>query len=231
MSQPKRQASREKPVFDPNQELDDLLDTPHTKVSLGFLGYPNTSGPDVVTEPPIMPPITSVDDVKTVGVISSGGAPGKQKIWKCGRVQDGHSHVEQMVYQALRERGELQTDGSRRVRIGLSALASACCVSVRRIGLVVRRLILKKTLQVLTPEISAKSQSRSYVVRTEEQILTDRRAQGLEWVMRRRGVEFVDPGTGLPIFSAEDLEEIPVPVAISSGVASMTAVPSRLDPS
>ncbi len=223
MSQPKRQVNREKPVFDPNQELDDLLNTPHTKVSLGFLGYANPSSPDLMTERSDIPAIMSVDDNKTVGVIPSGGAPGKQKIWKCGRVQDGHSHVEQMVYQALRERGELQADGSHRVLIGLSALASACCVSVRRIGLIVRRLILKKSLQVLTPEISAKSQARSYVVRTEVQILTDRRTQGLAWVMRRRGVEFVDPGTGLPVFTAEDLEEIPRPIAISSGPAIMTA--------
>lgn len=44
-----------------------------------------------------------------------------------------------MVYQALRERVKLQAHGSRRVRIGLSALASPCCVSVQRIGLVVVR--------------------------------------------------------------------------------------------
>jgi hypothetical protein len=205
MPQPKRQASREKPVFDPNQELDDLLNTPHTKVSLGFLGYSNTSGPDVMTDEPTLPVISSVDDVKSVGVIPSGGAPGRQKIWRCARVQDGHSHVEQMVYQALLARGELRPDGSYRVEIGLSALAAACCVSVRRIGLIVRRLILKKSLRVLSSEISAKSQSRTYAVRTEEQILAERRAQGLEWVMRRRGVEFVNPATGLPVFSPEDL--------------------------
>ena len=229
MSQPKRQVNREKPVFDPNRELDDLLNTPHTKVSLGFLGYTNTSGPDVVTEPAAPPHIKSVDDEKTAAVIASGCAPGKQKIWKCRRVQDGHSHVEQMVYQVLRERGELQADGSRTVAIGLSALALACCVSVRRIGLVVRRLILKKTLQVLTPEISAKSQSRSYAVLTEEQILSGRRAAGLEWVMRRRGVEFVDPQTGLPIFSDEDMEEIPRPVVISAGPDFMTGTTLRRD--
>jgi hypothetical protein len=247
MSQSSRRASRKKPEFDPNEELDEFLSSPHTKVSLGFLGYPNEEDlplpPDdktaavVSTSPDIgsagaeadlassgvvavtSPVISTPPAVMTLGDGPIRPGENQKKIWRCLRAQDGHSHVEQLVYQVLWNQGTPQPDGSRLIRIGLSQLAGLACVSNRRISLVVRRLLLKRSIEIIGREVSTKSLARTYRVLPEEEILLRRREAGLEWVVRRRGVEFVNPQTGAPLFSEEDLEGVMSPDVISSGLS------------
>jgi hypothetical protein len=91
-------------------------------------------------------------------------------------------------------------DGTRLSRLGLPRLAKEACVHQRNIGIIIRRLIQKKSIEIYQKEVSDLRTARSYRVFAYHQILERRKAAGLEWVVRGRGVEFVDASTHRPIF-------------------------------
>ncbi|MGA2736876.1 MAG: hypothetical protein ABSG65_05430 [Bryobacteraceae bacterium] len=62
-----------------------------------------------------------------------------------------------------------------------------------------QRLIRKLALEVLSPYNTPESIGTTYRVYSDEAILQRRHLAGLEWVVRSRGVEFVDPTTGIGI--------------------------------
>jgi predicted transcriptional regulator len=127
----------------------------------------------------------------------------RKRIYRCVKVQDGHSHVEQAVYQILWNSGAPQPDGNRVSRVGLPRLAKEACVHERNIGTIIRRLIAKKAIEIVQREVSDLRASRIYKVYGYRDILERRKKAGLEWVVRGRGVEFVHPDTGIP-FPFED---------------------------
>lgn len=62
-----------------------------------------------------------------------------------------------------------------------------------------QRLIRKLALEILSPYNTPESIGTTYRIYSDEAILQRRRDAGLEWVVRSRGVEFVDPATGFSI--------------------------------
>jgi hypothetical protein len=62
-----------------------------------------------------------------------------------------------------------------------------------------QRLIRKLALEVLSPYNTPESIGTTYRVYSDSAILQRRRDAGLEWVVRSRGVEFVNPITGVCI--------------------------------
>jgi hypothetical protein len=156
------------------------------------------------------PAVTAGDDL-----LASPAVKSTRLIHHCKKVQDGHSHIEQAVYQILWNNGMPQKDGTRLCQLGLPRIAREACVHERNVGTIIRRLIQKEAVKIAQKEISDLRTARTYRVYGYREILDRRKAVGLEWVVRRRGVEFVDFQTGQSLFHDADLS----PQAISTGDA------------
>lgn len=125
------------------------------------------------------------------------------KIHKCSKAQDGHSHIEEVLYGVLRRAGRPEEGPSQNVitQAGSSFLCKETRIHKRNLGTVLRRLVFKQTIEVLDYERSTTRTARRYRVFSYGEILRKRREAGLEWVVRRRGVEFVNPANGEALFN------------------------------
>ena len=154
----------------------------------------DTSGQTVdgLASAPDIAPSRNVSTAPTTGV--SG-----RRIYKCSRAQDGHSHIEQEVYSVLWKYGTPEGE-DRLCHIGFSLISREARVHKRNISVIVRRLIQKQSIEIVRSEAAAPAMARTYRVFCFSKILKRRKAVGLEWVSRRRGVEFVNPENGEPLF-------------------------------
>lgn len=150
---------------------------------------------------------TSADNEETrpsaLPSVQQNKLPGRPtKIHKCTKAQDGHSHLEDVLYGVLRRAGRPEEGPSGNVitQAGSSFLCKETRVHKRNLGTVLRRLVFKQSIEVLDYERSTTRTARRYRVFSYGEILKRRREAGLEWVVRRRGVEFVNPATGEPLF-------------------------------
>lgn len=136
--------------------------------------------------------------------LESQSAQSRRKIiHKCVRAQDGHSHVEQEVYATLWRYGrEVSTDPDQRLStIGHSVIAREARIHERSVTFIINRLIQKLSIEIAQNEVSDKRIARTYRIFSYTELLKRRKAAGLEWVIRGRGVEFVDPDSGTPLFA------------------------------
>lgn len=78
-------------------------------------------------------------------------------------------------------------------------MSQLCRMTPKNCKINTQRLIRKLALEVLSPYNTPESIGTTYRVFSEEAIVRRRRGAGLEWVIRSRGVEFVDPKTGSSI--------------------------------
>jgi len=92
-----------------------------------------------------------------------------------------------------------ESDGTRTIVIGWRGMSQLCRMTPKNCKINTQRLIRKLALEVLSPYNTPESIGTTYRVHSSEAILRRRRAVGLEWVVRSRGVEFVDPATGTPV--------------------------------
>ena len=137
----------------------------------------------------------------------NGAAQVRKKIVrKCVRAQDGHSHIEQEVYATLWRYGKEDPNNvdTRLSNVGHTLIARESRVHERNVTLIVNRLIQKLAIDVAQHEVSDKRIARTYRVFSYAEILRRRKLARLEWVVRGRGVEFVDPTTGEPLFQTPD---------------------------
>jgi len=78
-------------------------------------------------------------------------------------------------------------------------MSQLCRMTPKNCKINTQRLIRKLALEVLSPYNTPESIGTTYRIFPSEAILRRRRAAGLEWVVRSRGVEFVNPATGMPV--------------------------------
>ena len=88
---------------------------------------------------------------------------------------------------------------TRIIVIGWRGMSQLCRMTPKNCKINTQRLIRKLALEVLSPYNTPESIGTTYRIFPSEAILRRRRAAGLEWVVRSRGVEFVDPATGIPL--------------------------------
>jgi hypothetical protein len=119
------------------------------------------------------------------------------RIRKCFAAQDGHSLGEEVLYQSLWKTAAPEQGGARTIVIGWRGMAQICRMTPKNCKINTQRLIRKLALEVLSPYNTPESIGTTYRVYSPEDIFERRRAAGLEWVVRSKGVEFVDPTTGL----------------------------------
>ena len=78
------------------------------------------------------------------------------------------------------------------VTMGLGRLSKAARLSENNCRLNIRSLKKKLALAEVGPEDSPAGIGKTYKVYSYTAILAQRRAAGLEWVIRTKGVKFVD---------------------------------------
>jgi hypothetical protein len=123
----------------------------------------------------------------------------RPRIRKCAAAHDGHSLGEEVLYQALWKAAAAESAGARIIVIGWRGMSQLCRMTPKNCKINTQRLMRKLALEVLSPYNTPESIGTTYRIFPSEAILCRRRAAGLEWVVRSRGVEFVDPATGMPL--------------------------------
>jgi hypothetical protein len=123
----------------------------------------------------------------------------RPRIRKCAAAHDGHSLGEEVLYQALWKAATVESAGARTIVIGWRGMSQLCRMTPKNCKINAQRLIRKLALEVLSPYNTPESIGTTYRIFPTEAILRRRRTAGMEWVIRSRGVEFVDPATGIPV--------------------------------
>jgi hypothetical protein len=102
------------------------------------------------------------------------------------------------------------------VTIGLGRLSRAARLSENNCRLNIRTLVKKLAIEEIGAENSREGIGKTYRIYSYSAILERRRAAGLEWVIRTKGVAFVDPRSGevLRQESGPPTESIPHTVTI-----------------
>jgi hypothetical protein len=127
----------------------------------------------------------------TTAVLSVYG-PRPPKVHHCVTVQDGHSVSENALYVLLwNQLGTLIDDETKLIQISLSRLAKRASMSLRNLQTLLERLETKLTIEVAAKNNFSTGAPKSYYVYSYRKILVRRRAAGLEWVIKNKGVQFV----------------------------------------
>ena len=113
------------------------------------------------------------------------------KIRRALKAQDGHSLGEQAVYQALWVAATAETSETRLIRIGYGGLQSLCGLDKTNCKDNIQSLIRKLAIEVAEPFDVNKNQGNAYRIFSPSAIMKRRKAAGMEWVIRNRGVLFV----------------------------------------
>ena len=152
----------------------------------------------------------------------AGAAGSRFRVRRAVLAQDAHSSGEEVLYQSLWNCRYARPEAkeTRLVTIGWKAMAKLARMTPRNTRRNCQSLIDKLALEQLSGENSRESIGRTYRLFSYKAILERRRAAGLEWVTRSRGVSFVagpaggavaaaaprvDPGVGI----APDAEREP----------------------
>jgi hypothetical protein len=132
------------------------------------------------------------------GKLLEPAIPQRQKVTRATLAQNGHSPMEQAIYDLLWRYGAPETEDSKLLTIGYAKLAEALRRDRTNIRDNVHSLMDKYAIEVVT-EGGARISS-TYRVLSYRKIMEKRRSHGLEWVQKRgTGVLFVQPPRRLPI--------------------------------
>jgi hypothetical protein len=119
---------------------------------------------------------------------------GRSKIRRCVLAQDGHSLGEEAIYQALWRAGRAESasdpNSPRTIRIGAAELGYKVNMAKKNVRQNISRLFEKLALEILENFETMNSQARLYRVYSYKQILERRRAVGMEYILRNKGVVF-----------------------------------------
>jgi hypothetical protein len=119
-----------------------------------------------------------------------------KKIRRAVKVQDAHSTGEQALYQALWNEGAPETADSKLIRIGYGGMQSLCGLDKSNCKNNTLSLIKKLAIEVIADFDIRRNEGNTYRVFSYGTILKRRKAAGMEWVMRSRGVQFVKSPIG-----------------------------------
>jgi hypothetical protein len=170
--------------------------TESNQLEINGLGF-DRSNSEAVSAPPSVTTPGSIPDPE---VVSIPPVPGHRlRIRRCAATHDGHSLGEEVLYQALWKAAHPESAQARTIVIGWRGMSQLCRMTPKNCKINTQRLIRKLALEVLSPYNTPESIGTTYRVYSDQAILERRREAGLEWVVRSRGVEFVNPATGISI--------------------------------
>jgi hypothetical protein len=78
-------------------------------------------------------------------------------------------------------------------------MSQLCRMTPKNCKINTQRLLRKLALEILSPYNTPESIGTTYRLFSDEAVFARRREAGLQWVVRSRGVDFVDPRTGISI--------------------------------
>jgi len=148
---------------------------------------------------------------------------GRSKVRRAVLAQDGHSLGEEAIYQVMWRGGRPESgdpNSSRTIRIGAADIGYKINMAKKNVRQNVSRLFEKLAVEILEDFETMSSQARLYRVYSYKQILDRRRAAGLEYVLRNKGVVFCTPG-------GEELVSSPAYVATPGDETSIRPAPPR----
>jgi hypothetical protein len=153
-----------------------------------------------------VPDTDSISDTDSVPVDPSFLSPAERqknsahykrpKARQAVSAEEGHSHTEQHVYEALWGQAAVYDRDSRVLTIGFGAMSHLVRLSLNNCRLNIRSLIRKLALEELRSEQCEQKVGKTYRIYNSASILRRRKMAGLEWVIRTKGVMFVDPNSG-----------------------------------
>jgi hypothetical protein len=199
------------PAVDPTSALAPSLEPAPVVVSSPAVAPTPEAVPDPVVDAiapspprPLAPSLEPTPVVVSNPAVASSPALGtttgrRPRIRKCAAAHDGHSLGEEVLYQALWKAAAAESAGTRIIVVGWRGMSQLCRMTPKNCKINTQRLIRKLALEVLSPYNTPESIGTTYRIFPSEAILGRRRAAGLEWVVRSRGVEFVDPATGISL--------------------------------
>ena len=120
---------------------------------------------------------------------------GRSKVRRCVLAQDGHSLGEEAIYQVLWRTGNAESsdpNSSRTNRLGAAEIGYKVNMAKKNVRQNVARLFEKLAIEIIEDFGTMNSQARLYRVFSYKQILERRRAAGMEYVLRNKGVVFCD---------------------------------------
>jgi hypothetical protein len=147
---------------------------------------------------------TGVEPTPTAASASAGAAlapgvnsvPRRPRIRRCLAAQDGHSLGEEVLYQALWKAAQPESGETRTITVGWRGMSQLCRMTPKNCKINTQRLLRKLALEILSPYNTPESIGTTYRVFSGDAIVRRRHDAGFEWVIRSRGVEFVNPATG-----------------------------------
>ena len=120
---------------------------------------------------------------------------GRSKVRRCVLAQDGHSLGEEAIYQVLWRTGNAESsdpNSSRTNRLGAAEIGYKVNMAKKNVRQNIARLFEKLAIEIIEDFGTMNSQARLYRVFSYKQILERRRAAGMEYVLRNKGVVFCD---------------------------------------
>lgn len=147
--------------------------------------------------PPITDPLPVLDPEWSHP--KQGTGFGNKKLYRCTLAQHGHSHTEEALYQLLWKSGTPEGDDETRLTVmGYGEMSKRVRLSFNNTKYACQRLIAKLAIEEVAREVSDLRQGKTYRIFSYRSILERRKAAGLEWVIRNKGVEFVTPVVTAP---------------------------------
>ena len=157
---------------------------------------PSITTPDITTRAVTTPVDLSPDVIDDGVAVDISGRP--YNIYRCRIAQDGHSRSEQVLYDILWRLGRPAADDSYRfTAVSMKNLAEmpALRMTQKNLRIALQRLVEKLSIEEAQTFDPKAKHARVWKVFGYRAILERRRGAGLEWVVRDRGVRFVDPTT------------------------------------
>lgn len=139
-------------------------------------------------------------------------------------VEDGHSHAEQSLYSALWERGKPFNTDARVITMGFGAMSHLARLSLNNCRQNIRSLIHKLAVEEIRAEMCSEKIGKTYLIYNQPAILRRRRNAGLEWIIRTKGVVFVDPRTGAVLTDRSPAKTRPSPTSDTETVSESETV-------
>lgn len=146
------------------------------------------------------------------------------RVFRATRVEHGHTIGEHLVYEVLWRYSTGDDEAARTIQIGYDRLASLANVNWKTAKACLKGLQDKLAIEVLAAENSNERTGKTYRVHSFTSILERRRAAGMEWVEKGRGVRFISQSGTVPLSNTVPVSDTD-PVSGTAPETGAEAVP------
>jgi hypothetical protein len=172
--------------------------------------------PDRTSGDKTSPDITSPGDPELAAFLASTPAVRSRpyQVHRCVYAQDGHSTSEEAIYQVIwRAARPIRPDDAYRLaQISQNELAARVRMTTRNLRPALQRLEEKLAIEEIRSFDRGAKTARIWKIFSYRSILQRRQAAGMEWVVRDKGVRFVDAPQDKPSpdITSPDVLSLPI---------------------